>query len=123
MDMQDGLGKSNSSSGGMPSTRWVRWVFNDYIDGPSIRKTVAKERNNRFWRIPIEKARIDLDEQLFDAGGEGEEGERSNNIKPPGYGEGEMIGKEEEGPEFDKEVGKEFGDVGFLKDVAPPRKI
>ena len=104
MDMRDGLGKSNSSSGGMPSARRVRWVFNDYVDGPSIRKTVAGERNNRFWRIPIEKARIDFDEQLFDDGGEGQDTSSNREFREER--------SEEADEEFDEETSQE-ADEGF----------
>ena len=59
----EGIGKKNN--GGMVGTRRVRWIFNDYIEGASVGKTVSGERNNRFWRIPIEKSGINLYEQMF----------------------------------------------------------
>ena len=86
-----GIGKKNN--GGTVGIRWVSWVFSDYIEGGSIGKTVAGERNNRFWRIPIEMAGIDLDERMFeededdDIGGKNAPQESDNTIGEEGVKE------------------------------------
>jgi hypothetical protein len=55
--------KNNSDGGGL-SLQKMGWLISDYIEHPSVQKT-CDGKKKRFWRVYIDKANINLDEQMY----------------------------------------------------------